>query len=62
MKRQEVEELAKKAGLKLSQYNFAYHVEEPSRKGIPYCIERVLYSGTLKEISIFLRGYIEGKN
>lgn len=61
MKRQEVEELAKKAGLKLSQYNFAYHVELPKNDGT-YCIERLLFSGTLKETYIFLRGYIEGKN
>lgn len=61
MRRKEVEELATKASLKLSQYNMAYHVELPKNDG-SYCIERLLFSGTLKEAYIFLRGYIEGKN
>ena len=61
MKRKEVEELAVKAGLKLSRYNMAYHVELPKNDG-SYGLERHLFGGTLKEAYIFLRGYIEGKN
>lgn len=61
--KQELENMVKRMDLKLSIYNGLYHIEKPARdteKAKQGCIEKRLFTGSLKECYIYLNGYIDG--
>lgn len=57
--KQELENMVKRMDLRLSVYNGLYHIEKPAtdKQG---CIEKSLFTGSLKECSIYMYGYIDG--